>query len=613
MFMRGVQVNPRLVRSLYFSLAVAALPLVIWNGFIQQVNAEWNDLMLRLRPSSQTAAVSQVVLVAIDDRTAARYGPLPLNRRILAAGLRSLAQARPRVVAVDLLLSEPGDAGADAELAHSLLLFPHRILGAALGADDSADPAWIWPLQELTASSAVAHVHAAPDPDGDVRSVLLAKVGESRRLWALGLESACLFLRADRPVETADSILLGSLRIPAPASTNRILWINYAGPEGTFQRVSFTDLIERPANAAIFRDRLVILGVTAQGAGDRVFTPVSAGIGMSGIEVHANVFRTIVDQAFVEPLGPIGEVALGVLLIAATCFAVFRLQGTRLFLAFLAFAGLLFGFGFASLGVGYFLPIASLLTILAIAATISGVAEYAILGRSLASEISRRKEYASRVQAIAHEIKTPLTAILGSSEMISEGLLPDRQRVEMAGIIHKESKRLTGLVETFLNVERVASGVVQLEKRRVAFLPLCQEVVERGQLYAARKKIQVELQAPAIQLQADPELLSFAIYNLITNAVKYSPKDTTIRVRAEERSSEVSISVTDEGHGIRPAEQERIFEKFYRAKDAETLGEEGTGIGLSLVKEIVQQHGGRIEVDSTPGVGSRFTLTLPKE
>jgi signal transduction histidine kinase len=613
MLFRGLLAGPRLVRVLYFSLALAALPLVIWNGFIQQVNAEWNDLTLRLLPSTPSEAVRQVVLVAVDDRTAARHGAIPLDRRILASGLRSLAQARPRVLAVDLLLSEPGDPGADAELARSLALFPHRILGAALGANDSPSPVWIWPLPELEASSTVAHVHAAPDPDGDVRSVLLAKVGESRRLWALGLESARLFLRADRPVETEDSILLGSLRIPATASSSRTLWINYSGPEGTFQRVSFADLIERPADAAIFRDKLVILGVTAQGAGDRVFTPVSVGIGMSGIEIHANVFRTIVDQAFVEPLGPTGEVVLGVLLIATTCFAVFRLQGTRLFVTFVALAGLLFSAGFASVPVGYSLPIGSLLMILAIAATIAGVAEYAILGRSLATEVSRRKEYASRVQAIAHEIKTPLTAILGSSEMISEGLVPEQQRVEMAGIIHKESKRLTGLVETFLNVERVASGAVQLEKRPVALRQLCQEVVERGQLYAARKKSRVELEAPDLQVRADPELLSFAIYNLITNGVKYSPKSSTIQVRVEDLTSEVHINVTDNGQGIAPGEKEKIFERFYRSQPAENRGEEGTGIGLSLVKEIVQQHGGTIAVESAPGAGSRFTIAVPKE
>jgi len=612
MLKRVAELRPSSVRWFSVALATAALPLVIWNGFVQQVNSEWDDLMLRLRPSVSSAAVDQVVLLAIDDRTAAKYGPLPLNRRILARGLRSLAGAAPRVLAVDLLLSERGESGPDAELAQSLRHFPHRILGAALRAD-GVPSTWIWPLPEFAESSTVAHVHAAPDPDGDVRSVLLAKVDGSRRLWAFGLEGVRLLSGSGRPVETEEAISLGSLRIPAQASSDRLLWINYAGPEGAFRRVSFADLIERPGEADVFRDKLVILGVTAQGTGDRVFTPVSAGIGMSGIEVHANVYRTIADRAFLNPVRPGGEVGLGMLLIGLACYAVYRLRGLTLLATLMAMVLLVFAAGYVGVRIGHLLPVASLLTVLVISLTIAGVTEYAILGRSLTSEISRRKEYASRVQAIAHEIKTPLTAILGSSEMISEGLVPEQQRVEMAGIIHKESKRLTGLVETFLNVERVASGAVQLEKRPVALRHLCQEVVERGQLYAARKKSRVELEAPDLQVRADPELLAFAIYNLITNGVKYSPKSSTIQVRVEDATSEVHISVTDSGLGIAPGDKEKIFERFYRSQRAENRGEEGTGIGLSLVKEIVQQHGGTIAVESARGTGSRFTIAVPKE
>ena len=231
----------------------------------------------------------------------------------------------------------------------------------------------------------------------------------------------------------------------------------------------------------------------------------------------------------------------------------------------------------------------------------------------LAGEVRRRQEYAFRVQAIAHEIKTPLTAIQGSSEMISESWVPEEQRLEMAGLIHKESKRLTGLVHTFLSVERLASGSIPLEKRPVALRQGCEEVVERGRLYAARKNIRVELRAPDIQLKADQELLSFALYNLITNGVKYSPKSTSILVAAEDGPAMVTVSVADQGQGILPAERERIFERFYRTKLDEKGSEEGTGIGLALVKEIVQQHGGQIFVESQPGAGSRFTKTLPKE
>ncbi|HAX41720.1 MAG TPA: CHASE2 domain-containing protein [Bryobacteraceae bacterium] len=610
--MTAITMKARLVRALYVLVVVAVLPFLIWNGFIQQVSAEWNDIIVRLRGAQATSATGAVALVAIDDQTAARYGPLPLNRARLAEGLEVLAQAHPRVVVLDLLLSEAGEPSQDARLARSLGHFPHVVLGAALEGDASENPRWILPLPELAQGRSTAHVHAAPDADGDVRSVLLVKAGSARRFWALGFEAVRLATGADRPLESAEAVSLGPIRIPATDSESRLMMINYAGPEGAFPRVRFGDLLDGAANLTQFRDKIVIVGVTAQGSGDRLFTPLSSGIGMSGIEIHANVVRTILDRAFLVPVGASGGFVGSLLLIAICVTAIIYLRGMRLFIALVAVLLVLASAGFLSIRAGYILPLGSFLAVCLAASGIGGISEYALLSRALAGETTKRKEYAFRVQAIAHEIKTPLTAIQGSSEMISEGGMPEQQRTEMAGLIHKESKRLTALIQTFLNVERLASGSLSLQRQDVDLGALCQEIVERGRLYAARKRIQIETAIADIRVSADPDLLSFAIYNLITNGVKYSPKNTTIRLFVEESDSEVRISVADQGYGIATADQERIFEKFYRLKRDERSAEEGTGIGLALVKEIVHQHGGQITVESAPNSGSRFTIALPR-
>jgi two-component system phosphate regulon sensor histidine kinase PhoR len=105
--------------------------------------------------------------------------------------------------------------------------------------------------------------------------------------------------------------------------------------------------------------------------------------------------------------------------------------------------------------------------------------------------------------------------------------------------------------------------------------------------------------------------MEYAVYNLLTNAVKYSPPDTRVRVTGEDgKGDRVHLSIADEGIGMDKAEVSRIFEKFYRTKKAEQSGESGTGIGLSIVEQIVTRHGGAIQVDSEPGKGSRFTLVL---
>jgi signal transduction histidine kinase len=114
-------------------------------------------------------------------------------------------------------------------------------------------------------------------------------------------------------------------------------------------------------------------------------------------------------------------------------------------------------------------------------------------------------------------------------------------------------------------------------------------------------------------LVGDRELMEYALYNLLTNAIKYSPKETEVRVFAKQRGSELRLSVSDQGMGMSAEEVRKIFTKFYRTKGAEISGEVGTGIGLSIVEQIVTHHGGRMEVASEPGKGSCFTMVLKAE
>ncbi|MBS1856355.1 MAG: CHASE2 domain-containing protein [Acidobacteria bacterium] len=608
---------PLVIRALYLAALVVAIPVITWNGTVQHINAGVADILLRLRPQATHGAVRNIVLVAIDDGTAARYGPLPLKRSTLAEGLDRLARFRPRVVAVDLLLSEPSEPDEERALAAALNRFPAAILSGALRSDPAGEAEWILPLPVFRGSHLLGHVHTEPDADGMVRSILLLKANREMRLWALGIQMVRAATGAGSPLETRDSVELGPIRIPAaetpgPWAPDRRMVINYAGPEGTFRRVPFSSLLDDTARAEDFRDKVVILGATAQGSGDRLFTPLSSGIGMSGIEIHANIARTILDHAFLIPLDVAGEMAGFVVISAACVVGVTRLRGAPLFLALAGVALAIFGASALALRMGHIWPLGGFLTVFVVAAAISLTGEYAAVSLGLRASEQKRREYAFRVQAIAHEIKTPLTAIQGSSEVISDQLVPEEQRVRMAGLIHKESRRLTEIIHTFLDVERMASGRLEIRKQPVALQSLCEEVLERARLYSARKRIQITADVPPLEVAADPDLLSFAVYNLLTNAVKYSPKQTTVSLSAAEDSGNVSIAVADQGQGIAPEEQKRIFEKFYRVKRDREGTTEGTGIGLALVKEIVTQHGGRVEVQSREGAGARFTIVLPK-
>lgn len=597
-------------------LVLLALPFLAWNGLVEAADASSYDMLLRLSPRRQGAAQKQVVLLAVDDNTVNRYGPLPLNRAVLASALDSVASAKPSVLVVDVLISEHTQEKADASLADALGRFTKVVLASALepGSDATASR-WITPLPEFQSRTyAIGHVHIEPDRDGVARSLLLTKANQRSRYWALGFEAFRAAIGAEgSPIEYSNRVVVAKRSVPASQSSGRLLWINYDGPEGTFQRVSVASVLEGGVPLSSFTGKVVILGVTAQGAGDRIFTPFSAGVGMSGIEIHANIFATLLDGAYLSPLGPVSELILLLAIVAAVTAAAWWRKGRSL--AAVAIVGIVVipVFSYWALRAGLIIPVASCLVTHVSASLVCFLGQTRFIRRQLGEAVQGRKEYAFRLQAVAHEIKTPLTAIHASSQLITDSDVPERKKEEIAQRIFKESGRLSGIVTTFLDVERISAGALQLQRQQVELAAVVSEASERAQLLALKKEITIKKVLETVTVPGDSELLEYAIYNLIANAVKYSPNGSSITVSVRSDPRFASVAVADQGCGIEVAEQSRIFERFYRANKHREERESGTGVGLALVKEIVTQHGGRIEVDSQPGKGSRFSLFLPRE
>jgi signal transduction histidine kinase len=233
--------------------------------------------------------------------------------------------------------------------------------------------------------------------------------------------------------------------------------------------------------------------------------------------------------------------------------------------------------------------------------------------RSLKRSEMEKARYQQAMHFVTHEMRTPLSAIQGSSELITRFALTDEKRKQVALLINSESKRLARMVEIFLNVERLSAGQMELKQEHINIAEMVALCVERTRPLADRKHIAVNLHpiATDLELTGDRELMEYACYNLLTNAVKYSPQRTEVTVTGARDGSHVRISVQDQGIGMDQKEVKQIFRKFYRTKKAEESGEAGTGIGLSIVQQIVEQHGGEIDVVSEPGKGSCFTLVLP--
>ena len=242
-----------------------------------------------------------------------------------------------------------------------------------------------------------------------------------------------------------------------------------------------------------------------------------------------------------------------------------------------------------------------------------GAAGYFVF-RSVNRELGVACLQSEFVAAVSHEFRTPLTAMRHLTEMLEEGdTAPERLPLYFHAL-GRETRRLHGLVESLLDFGRMEAGkrVYRMEDANAA--ELAREIVDefREQPPAASHHLewQAELSTP-LHVRADRDALALALRNLLDNAVKYSPGESTVRVSVESRNGLASISVQDQGAGMPKEEQREVFRKFTRGSSAREMNVKGTGIGLTMAYEIVKAHGGRLELASEPGCGSRFTILLP--
>jgi signal transduction histidine kinase len=448
--------------------------------------------------------------------------------------------------------------------------------------------------------------------DSVMRAIALQAVGGHERRWALAFE-AWLIANHLNVLASPDQLVAGNVRIPTTGETHEIR-IRYA-PNG-LPTVSVAELDANPGLASKFAGKTVFAGVTEQAARDTWMTPYSNRLPVPGVEIHANAYETLDRRMFLRD-APLTLVLLCCFLLASATGLIYAL--TSGWVTNVAAAALVVSsqaipvIALAKSVVWPWLP-----GTLTVAFAISAAAAWRLLtvGRQLIESEGAKDRYQRAMQFVTHEMRTPLTAIQGSSELISRyANMPEAKRTQIAGMINAESKRLARMIETFLSVERLSAGQMELKQERFPLAELVDRCAERARAFAERKQIEIVVEPlPQEELTGDRELMEYAVYNLLTNAVKYSPSETRVRVFSEdEREDWLRLSIQDQGIGMDKKEVARIFEKFYRTKRAEQSGETGTGIGLSIVEQIVTQHGGSIHVESEPGRGSKFTLILPKD
>jgi len=214
------------------------------------------------------------------------------------------------------------------------------------------------------------------------------------------------------------------------------------------------------------------------------------------------------------------------------------------------------------------------------------------------------------VNTVSHELRTPLSGVLGFTKLLLTRDFDSETRRHYLGIVDAQARRLSDLLDDFLDVRRIEEGRFERAKELVDMATLLEEEAQLYRQQSPKHEVAVEIDHPPLAVMGNPDRLRQVIGNLISNAIKYSPQGGVVAVTADRENGHVRVEVRDQGMGIPLGQQSQIFTKFFRG-DAPASGITGTGLGLAVSRDIVESHGGRIGFTSAQGKGTTFFVELP--
>lgn len=213
---------------------------------------------------------------------------------------------------------------------------------------------------------------------------------------------------------------------------------------------------------------------------------------------------------------------------------------------------------------------------------------------------------------VSHELKTPLTSINGFAEMIASGTTDADDTIKFAGIIKKEGTRLLQLIDDIISLSRLDANQIRHDFETIELDDVAGKIADQLRFRAVEKKIKLSLEAAPVTIRGDLRMIEDLLYNLADNSIKYTDMGGEVLISVYGNDEHGVVKVSDTGIGIPKEDQTRIFERFYQVDKSRSKKAGGSGLGLSIVKHIVQSHGGSIDLKSSPGNGTTISIRLPK-
>jgi CHASE2 domain-containing sensor protein/two-component sensor histidine kinase len=587
-----------------------------------------------------------ILIVAVDNASLRALGRWPWPRELHTRLLQRLAAAGPRAVAFDMMFTEAASTpDTDPDFARALnalkavspVFLP---VTAHTPLVSGRTPQALRPLPVLEqAVTELGHIHVKLDDDNVVRGLYLHE-GIERPYWP----SLSLALAQVSGVHAPGGAADGPPDDTGWVRTSQVL-IPFSGPPGHYKAVSYASLLNGEVPDAVLRGKTVLIGLTATGIGDQYPTPFSSGSGlMPGVEISAAALDGLLRGRSLVPAGPWLQAVATALALLGWMAWLWR-SGPRSGLLGLSIFGL---FAVATttvlqLGARLWLPVGiwllaallgyllwswrRLMVLLAdlyrrADAMQSGSAVPArdgwqhvvdALDRGMQAEQQAQRQRTEALQLLSHDLRAPQSAVLAL-------LRTEPPRTAESALLYERIERQVqttlALADDFvLQLRAEGEDYVWVE---VDLSQLLTEVYERAWPLAQEKNIRLALTLPqpgadedsACWLQVEPRLLGRALFNLVENAVKYGPAGSRVELAlAWTPGQPAVVTISDEGEGIAASDLPRLFERYSRFQQSEGIA--GHGLGLSLVKTVVERHRGMVAARSTVGQGTIFTVTLP--